>query len=145
MNATSIRTRRQALGLLTTALGSGLFAVQTAAHGVDEGVQVKPIFKKELATHPEEEVSMTLVSYAPGTASKPHKHHGPVFVYVVEGAVELQIAGGPLTTVRAGETFYEPPGSIHTVSRNASTTEPAKLIAFIIGKVDTPVTSPVSE
>ncbi len=88
---------------------------------------------------------MTVVTYAPGKSSPPHRHHGPVFVYVIEGTVELQITGGPLTIVKAGETFYEPPGAVHEVSRNASKTKPAKLIAFIVGKAGTPVTGPANE
>lgn len=115
------------------------------AHDADENVKVNAILQKELATHPGEQVSMTVVTYPAGTASKPHQHHGPVFVYVLEGTVELQITGGPLTTVHAGETFYEPPGAVHAVSRNASDKEPAKLLAFIIGKIGTPVTSAVPE
>ncbi len=111
------------------------------AHEADDNVKVNAILQKELATHPGEQVSMTVVTYPPGTASKPHQHHGPVFVYVLEGTVELQITGGPLSTVKAGETFYEPPGAVHVVSRNASNKGPAKLIAFIIGKTGTPVTS----
>jgi quercetin dioxygenase-like cupin family protein len=141
-----LSSRRQALGLLSTVFGSGLILHSSAeAHGADDKVKVNPLFQKELAGHADEQVSMTLVTYPPGTSSKPHKHHGPVFVYVVEGSVELQVKGGPLTRVDAGGTFYEAPGDIHVVSRNASATQPAKLLAFIVGKSGTPVTSPVSE
>ncbi len=128
------------LKLLTIACVIAL-APSVKAHEADDNVKVNAILQKELVTHPGEQVSMTVVSYPPGTASKPHQHHGPVFVYVLEGTLELQISGGPLTTVHAGETFYEPPGAVHIVSRNASAKEPAKLIAFIIGKTGTPVTS----
>ncbi|MES2736843.1 MAG: cupin domain-containing protein [Verrucomicrobiota bacterium] len=144
MKTNALGTRRQTLTLLTSMLGSGFLVSKAADHG-EEGVSIVPLFNQELAGHPEEQVSMTVVTYAPGKSSPPHRHHGPVFVYVIEGNVELQITGGPLTTVKAGETFYEPPGSIHEVSRNASKTEPAKLIAFIVGKTGTAVTSPVKE
>ena len=145
-NKNILSTRRQALGLLSTVFGSGLILNPSAeAHGKDEDVKVNPLFQKELAGHEGEQVSMTLVTYPPGTSSKPHKHHGPVFVYVVEGAVDLQVKGGPLTTVQAGGTFYEAPGDVHVVSRNASKTKPAKLLAFIVGKTGTPVTEPASE
>ncbi|MDB6137766.1 MAG: Cupin 2, conserved barrel [Verrucomicrobiaceae bacterium] len=135
-------TRREAIALFATALTSGLFSSTTSqAHEADGEVKAQPVFQKELAGHEGEQVSMTVVSYPPGTSSKPHKHHGPVFVYVLEGTLELQITNGPLTTVKAGETFYEPPGGVHLVSRNASSTAPAKLLAFIVGKTSTPVTS----
>jgi quercetin dioxygenase-like cupin family protein len=143
MHSPSPTTRRQALGRFTAAFTTGLMACEAVgAHESEGSVKVNPLFQKELADHPGEQVSMTVVDYPPGTSSKPHKHHGPVFVYVLEGSVELQITGGPLTTVHAGGTFYEPPGGVHLVSRNASATAPAKLLAFIIGKTGTPVTSP---
>src|SRR5437879_521315 len=131
MSTQPIGTRRTASGLLTAVfiVGCGLGWL-AGAHEPEGNVKVSPLFQKELADHPGEQVSMTVVSYPPGTGSKPHRHHGPVFVYVLEGTVELQISNGPLTTVHAGETFYEPPGGVHLVSRNASATEPAKLLAF---------------
>lgn len=142
METIDTTTRRQALALFTTLLGSGLLVGQASAHG-EEGIDIDTIFVKELAGHLEEQVSMTVVSYGPGKSSPPHRHHGPVFVFVLEGEAELQIAGGPLTKVKAGETFYEPPGAIHEVSRNASQTKPCKLLAFIIGKKGTDITSPL--
>lgn len=141
--STPTPTRRQALALFSTLFGTGLLAGQAYAHG-EESINIQTIFEKELAGHEGEQVSMTVVSYGPGKSSPAHRHHGPVFVYVLEGEVELQIAGGPLTKVKAGETFYEPPGSIHEVSRNASQTKPCKLLAFIIGKQGTAITSPLS-
>jgi quercetin dioxygenase-like cupin family protein len=152
INAES-NSRRQVVGALLAMIGGGVLSARTAgASEVDdvlagapvEEVQAKLLFEKELAGHPGEQVSMTVVSYPPGLESKPHKHHGPVFVYVVEGTMELQVSGGAVTTVQAGETFYEPPGGVHVVSRNASKTRPAKLVAFIIGKQGTPITGPPS-
>src|SRR6218665_434885 len=115
------------------------------AHGFEDHSNIKQVLTKELAGHPDQQVSITTVYYEPGGSTPSHTHHGPVYVYVAEGAVELQIEGGPLTTVKAGETFYEPPGSIHQVSRNASKTKPAKLVAFIIGKKDTSPTTPLKD
>ncbi len=144
MSASTTTTRRDLLSRVTGLMASGLAlgGTKLSAHEAEGGPAIKPLFQKALADHPGEQVSMTVVEYPPGTASKPHKHHGPVFVYVLEGTVELQVAGGPLTKVSAGGTFYEAPGGIHTVSRNASATQAAKLLAFIIGKADTPVTLP---
>ena len=115
-----------------------------ADNPIAEGVDAKLLFEKELAGFPGQQVTVTQVSYPPGLESQAHKHHGPVFVYVVEGVMELQVSGGAVTTVKAGETFYEPPGGTHVVSRNASKTKPAKLVAFIVGKAGTPVTGPPS-
>src|SRR5262252_7519715 len=66
------------------------------------------------------EVTMLTVEYAPGGSSNPHRHNANTFVYVLEGSVVMQVAGGPLLTLTAGQTFYESPSDVHTVSRNAS-------------------------
>lgn len=147
MNYADGRSRRDVVGALAALVGGAMISARVASAEsgapthVDE-VSAKLLFEKELAGHPGEQVSMTVVSYPPGRESQPHAHHGPVFVYVIEGTMELQVNGGNLTTVNAGDTFYEPPGGVHVVSRNASKTAPAKLIAFIVGKQGTPISGP---
>lgn len=81
-------------------------------------------------------VTVLELEYKPGGANTPHRHPAPVAVYVLEGAVELQIEGGPLKTYRRGEAFFEPPGALHKVSRNASKTEPARFLAFLLSPID---------
>lgn len=55
----------------------------------------------------------------------------------------MQVAGGEEVTVHAGETFYESPTDIHSVSRNASATAPAKFLVFIVKQEGAPVSQPV--
>lgn len=86
-----------------------------------------------------------VVDYPPGSASAPHSHAKSAFIfgYVVSGAIETQVNDEARRIVRAGESFYEPPGSRHPVSRNASTTEPAKLLAvFVVDSNDRALTTP---
>ena len=86
-----------------------------------------------------------VVDYAPGGASSSHSHARSAFIfgYVVSGAIETQVNDEPKRIVRAGESFYEPPGSRHPVSRNASATEPAKLLAvFVVDTKDRALTMP---
>lgn len=148
MNTTDTNSRREVIGTIAALIGGSMIsshvasALESGASDHTDEVSAKLLFEKELAGHPGEQVSMTVVSYPPGLESKPHSHHGPVFVYVIEGTMELQVLGGPITTVKAGETFYEPPGGVHSVSRNASKTAPAKIIAFIVGKQGTPISGP---
>ncbi|MBS0373811.1 MAG: cupin domain-containing protein [Proteobacteria bacterium] len=73
-----------------------------------------------------------LVEYPPGGSSKPHQHDAYVLVYVLDGAIETQVSGGPLVTLHAGETFEEKPADVHQVSRNASSTAPAKFLAVLL-------------
>ena len=82
------------------------------------------------------------VTYKPGESSHPHQHAGYVLGYVLEGEVRFQLRGQPERIVRAGEMFYEPPGSVHQVSGNASKTSPARLLAIIIAAADIPLTKP---
>jgi len=79
----------------------------------------------------------------PGNVGRPHQHPGFVLVYVLEGAVVTRISGQPERTYSPGEMFYEPPGSTHEVSRNASDTKPAKFLAFIFAKKGVPLVKPV--
>lgn len=86
---------------------------------------------------------MVTVEYPPGGASPPHRHNANVFVYVLEGAVVMQVEGGEEMTLAEGETFHELPSDIHTVSRNASDTEPAKILVFLVKDEGAPATEPL--
>ena len=82
------------------------------------------------------------VTYEPGGASAPHSHPCPVMVYVIEGAVRMQVKGQPEAIYRAGQTFFEAANGIHQVSANASNQAPAKFVAIAVCDHDTPVTVP---
>jgi quercetin dioxygenase-like cupin family protein len=92
----------------------------------------KEVMRKDLLAAPDKEVVMSTVEYPPGGGSPSHRHDAQVFVYVLEGHVNMQVKGGPLLTLGPGETFYESPTDIHVVSANASKTEPAKILAILI-------------
>jgi quercetin dioxygenase-like cupin family protein len=73
------------------------------------------------------------VDYAPGGKSRGHHHAGSVFAYVLSGAIRSEnSATGPVKVYKAGESFFQPPGSKHVISENASATEPASLLAVFI-------------
>jgi quercetin dioxygenase-like cupin family protein len=78
-------------------------------------------------------VQAVRVDYEPGgfTAGT-HRHPAGAYVYVMDGSVEFGVDNGDPVTLRAGESFYEPPGALHSVSRNASRERPASLIAFFV-------------
>ena len=87
----------------------------------------------------------TLVQYGPGGKSPAHLHPKSAFIHatVLEGAIRSQVNDGPVKTYRAGENFSEMPGDRHRVSANASTTEPARLLAvFVLDTKDTVLTTP---
>ena len=91
-----------------------------------------------------EEVALE-VTLPPGSDSPPHRHNAHTFVYVLEGNVEMQVAGGELQRLGPGGTFYETPDDIHTVSRNSSDTEPAKILVVFIKKKGAPMTEYVED
>jgi quercetin dioxygenase-like cupin family protein len=72
------------------------------------------------------------VTIAPGEDGAPHRHPGPGLVYVLEGEYELGIDDQPTKRFKAGETFYEPTGCLHRVSRNPQKTGKTRLIAFVL-------------
>lgn len=88
------------------------------------------------------EVNVNWVDYAPGRVGTPHRHPGFTLAYVLEGSVVAKVSGQEERTFNAGEMFYEPPGSVHEVSKNASQTRPAKLLALNFAKKGLPRTSP---
>jgi quercetin dioxygenase-like cupin family protein len=77
-------------------------------------------------------VTIVRVFYGPGGFTPPHRHSGSVTAYITKGEIRSQLGGGPLETFAVGQTFFEPPGSTHIVSANASATEPAELIAVFV-------------
>ena len=86
------------------------------------------------------------VNYAPGAASPPHTHAKSSFIYayVISGTIESKVNDGETRIYRAGESWSEPPGATHSISRNASRTEPAKLLAvFVLDTNDNPLTTPI--
>ena len=86
------------------------------------------------------------VYYAPGAASPSHTHAKSAFIYayVISGAIESKVNAGETRIYRAGESWSEQPGAIHSISRNASETQPAKLLAvFLLDTNDHPLTTPI--
>ena len=97
------------------------------------GANVSPVFAAQLPNVPGKSLTAVLVHYAAGAASPPHHHAGSVFAYVLSGVIRSQVStGGSVKDYKAGESFFEPPGSDHLVSANASASEPASLLAIVI-------------
>jgi quercetin dioxygenase-like cupin family protein len=84
-------------------------------------------------------VTLVEVTYAPGSSSPPHSHPCPVVGHVIEGSVRMGVKGETERTYGVGESFYEPPNGVHLVSANASSSRPAKFVAFFVCDRDTPL------
>lgn len=107
--------------------------LQPSAAGA--GDTVTQVFSGPLPNVPGNNLTAILVTYKPGEKSAAHHHTGSVFAYVLSGAIRSQVSpGGPAKIYKAGESFFEPPGSSHPVSENASATEPASLLAIFVAE-----------
>jgi quercetin dioxygenase-like cupin family protein len=103
------------------------------ANGQEVGVEVKPVRVEKLANAPGKTPTVVTVNYAPGGKSGVHHHTGSVFAYVLSGAIRSEnSATGPVKVYKAGESFFEPPGSEHLISENASATEPSSMLAVFV-------------
>jgi len=125
-----MRTNRSPLWPVLAATIGG-FVVPVAAQQPPGRPTV--VASNKLPNVPGKSLTAVLVRYAPGEASGSHHHAGSVFAYVLSGAIRSEVStSGPAKVYQAGESFFEPPGSEHLVSENASATEPASLLAVFV-------------
>ena len=126
-------------------LGGGaiLQPSMTGSASAHDAETVKQIFAKQLPNVPGNSMTAFVVEYEPGGKGASHHHSGSVFAYVLEGEIRSQISDGqPAKVYKAGEFFYEPPGSDHLVSENASATKLAKLLAVFVADDAAVLTAP---
>jgi len=137
VNSTQTQWFRQpwtwaASGFLTASalfIGHDLFAATTAA----KPVTVTQAFSEKLPNVPGKTLTGIRVTYEPGAKSAAHAHSGSVYAYVISGQIRSENSvTGPARVYSAGEGFFEPPGSVHLVSENASDSEPASLLAIFV-------------
>jgi len=136
----SLALLAQSLAVSQSAAGQ----TQTASAGGSTSPR-PPVFQHDLpnVVLDDWEVTVNFVDYAPGHVGAPHRHAGFVLVYVLEGTVVARISGqGEEKTYTVGQMFYEQPGATHEVSKNASQTQPARLLAMIFAKKGSTLTVP---
>jgi quercetin dioxygenase-like cupin family protein len=126
--------------LLTCWLSTASTAADPVAGQDKNRGTAQTLLTQDLADIPGKEVVLLTVTYLPGGASLPHRHDADVFVYVLEGSVRMQVDGQAPVTLGPGKTFHEGPGDVHRQSANASATEPAKFVVFMIKDKNKPAT-----
>ena len=122
-----------------------LAAQAQTAPGTPAPAPRPPVFKQDLPNVSLDgwEVTVSHVDYEPGRVGAVHHHAGFVLAYVLEGTVITKISGqGEEKTYTKGQMFYEQPGATHEVSKNASQTQPAKLLAMIFAKKGSTLSTP---
>jgi quercetin dioxygenase-like cupin family protein len=127
-------------------LGSaGAILAEALASGGQSGTPGRvPVFQHDLPDVDMKGWAVTVVevNYPPGKGSAAHRHPGLTFAYVLEGEIVSQVGDGPETTYSAGQMFMETPNQLHGVSRNASSTKPAKLLALLLAEKGKQLTTP---
>jgi quercetin dioxygenase-like cupin family protein len=121
------------LFLLAAGIGVGA-GVMAASHQHEDGEQVKLLSARDIKEKLDGKQAMATVvevTIEPGKAGVPHRHPGSAIGYVVEGEYELGVDDQPTKVIKAGETFYEPAGCLHRVSRNPGKTK-TRLIAVVL-------------
>lgn len=117
--------------------------VSAAAFAHDPSEKVTILQDEMLQNVPGKKALMIEVDYKPGQSSIAHKHEGTAMAYVLLGSIISQVKGQKAITYKAGEFWYEPAGSEHLVSKNASATKPAKLLVFMVLAPDEKVLIPL--
>ncbi len=127
--------------VLISSLYAFTLSVACLAHGPDsEKVTV-------ISSHPIvaglDEALVVTVELAPGMTAKPHRHNAQVFVYMLEGEVVMQLNNGEKTTLKPGNSFYESPDDLHTLTQNVSNSKSAKFLVFLLKKKGVPPVLPL--
>jgi len=131
--------------ILAAACAALSMPAAVSAHG-GRSETVTPRFDQAIPNIPGKSLVAVEVDYAPGQASRPHTHAKSAFIfaYVISGEIESKVNDGETRIFKAGESWSEDPGAIHSISRNASKTRPAKLLAvFVVDSGDKALTTPL--
>ncbi|ETF07321.1 MULTISPECIES: cupin domain-containing protein [Pseudomonas] len=130
----------KALHLVAAALA---FSLSASAMAHDPSEKITVLQEQLLKNAPGKKAMMIEVDYQPGQSSIAHKHEGTAMAYVLDGEVISQVKGEQAITYKKGQFWYEPAGSEHLVSKNASSTKPAKLLVFMVLAPDEQVLIPL--
>ena len=133
MNKAVVRVGRPLAGFALLVVAALVSGPPANAAGADAGGTATPVLSQALPNVPGKTLTAVVVKYPPGGKSPKHHHSGSVFAYVLSGAIRSQVSDqGPARVYKAGESFFEPPGSEHLISENASDTESASLLAVFV-------------
>ena len=133
---------RSCWGAVVAVAVCGIAGVLHAVYATGAGHD-RMVFSAQLPNVQGKTLTAIVVEYGPGGTSPAHRHAGSVFAYVLSGQIRSEnSATGPARVYRAGEAFFEPPGSTHLVSANGSDTEPASLLAVFVADDHAQLTRP---
>jgi quercetin dioxygenase-like cupin family protein len=126
-----------ALALALSMVAGAACAQQPSPHA-----HVTTLMSRPLPDYPGKEATMLLVEYPPGSVDPVHRHNADAFVYVLDGSIVMGVRGSKPVTLGPGQTFYEGPNDVHTIGRNASSTQPARFVVLLLKGKGAPVLVP---
>ena len=129
--------RRTLLAL--TIVAGAVGGMTLAQHGEHGNGGVKTLSRKDITEKidgKKAKATTVEVTLGPGEASAPHRHPGPAFGYVLEGEYEWAIDDNPAKILKVGDTFYEPGGCLHRVSKNPSKKDKTRILAVVLHPAD---------
>ena len=121
--------------LVTLAAGIGVGVAVTFAADHHKAVKVTQLSQRDIIEKLDGKAASATVlevTFEPGQKDTPHRHAGPVFGYVLEGEYEHAINDEPVKTYKAGDTFYEPSGCVHRVSKNPAAKGNTRVLAVVL-------------
>jgi quercetin dioxygenase-like cupin family protein len=139
-HVTHRRSMRAQHLVLTTLLSVGLCLISSTL--MAQEAKVTSLMSKVMTDLSGKEGLLITVDYPPGASDPIHRHNAHAFLYVLEGSVVMQVKGGKQVTLTPGQTFYEGPNDVHIVGRNASKTQSAKFVVFLVKENGAPVLVP---
>jgi quercetin dioxygenase-like cupin family protein len=128
---------------LSAAVTVGSISIAAAQEPAPSPITRRELLKQVLPEGNFRDVQAAVIDLAPGASAARHRHDVAVMAYVIEGTVENRFDGGATQVHRAGESWWEPPGTIHDAARNASPTERARLLIVYIGEPGKAATVPL--
>jgi len=129
--------------IVSAVVGLALSSLVIAAD--DAPVTITELFKRAHPERADKEIIVKRIELKPGGSAPAHVHPGMVTGYIETGTLEFQLKGEPLKTFKAGDTFFEPPGSHHLVARNPAATAKTVIIAFVENPKGAPLSTPLDE
>ena len=111
-------------------------AAADGAAGARPKTLVTPISCEKLPNVPGKSITTAIVAFPPNAYTPRHRHPGSVSAFVLKGTLRSQLEGSPAAVYTEGQTWFEPPGTVHLFAENASATEPAELLATFIADDD---------
>ena len=124
--------------IMSALAAGGMTLAQHGGHGKG-GVQVKLLSQKDIIEKldgKKAKTTMLEVTLAPGEVEAAHRHPGPAFGYILEGEYEWAIDDTKPKIFKAGDTFYEPTGCLHSIGRNPSMKDKTRFIAVVLHPED---------